>query len=181
MLSTNTALMTVGDTKLSLDLPKGQSFDDWVEVGQSLSSAGKVLNWWIGDWWAAGSHRYGERARLAAQGLFGREYSTLATYASVSRSFEPLRRRKDLSFGHHHSVAALDPEQADSLLDRAAADAWTVKDIRAEAASFRAQPPRETSTDDLLLSAMIGTWNRGNANVRERFLEMIDGTGPIEI
>jgi hypothetical protein len=141
----STALKIVEDEQpqLSLELPKDQAFEDWLKVGRELATANKVLNWWIGDWWAAGSHRYGERAKVAAHGIFGREFSTLASMASVCRSFETCRRRQHLSFTHHQEVAALSPATADALLDRAEREGWSVRDLRAEAIMVRdARAPR---------------------------------------
>lgn len=132
-----TSLALAGEPALSLDLPKGQSFDEWLEVGRNLANANKVLNWYIGDWWAAGSHRYGERAKVAAEGIFGREFGTLASIASVCRSFESSRRREHLSFTHHREVAGLQPEQADRLLNQAEREGWSVRDLRAEVILMR--------------------------------------------
>lgn len=131
------ALVDTDEPQLSLDLPKNQSFDDWLEVGRQLSSANKVLNWWIGDWWAAGTHRYGARAQAAAQGLFGREFGSLMNLASVCRAFPTSRRREHLSFSHHQEVASLRPEQADRLLDKAEREGWSTRDLRAEVILLR--------------------------------------------
>lgn len=154
------AIIEDDNASLSLELPKGQSFEQWAETGRSLASANKVLHWWIGDWWAAGSHRYGERAKVAAQGIFGREFQTLANLASVCRAFTTSRRREHLSFSHHAEVAGLPPTKADELLDRAEREGWTRADIRAEAIIakdshvprwFEAKPPtrydRETAKE----------------------------------
>jgi hypothetical protein len=127
---------------MSLTLPDGQSFEDWEETGRNLSTANKVLSWWIGDWWAAGSHRYGARAQTAGEGIFGREFQTLMNLASVCRAFETSRRREGLSFTHHSEVASLPPQKADRLLDRAEAEGWSVKDLRAEAIISRESTSR---------------------------------------
>jgi hypothetical protein len=129
--------LTADNPELTLVLPHGQSFEDWEETGRSLASANKVLNWWIGDWWAAGSHRYGARAEAAARGLFGLEYQSLRDAAMVCRAFEPSRRRDNLSFTHHREVASLSPAKADALLDRAEREGWSTRDMRAEAALAR--------------------------------------------
>lgn len=187
-MSTNTALMKMGgDTSLSLDLPKNQTFEEWAEVGKNLASANKVLNWWIGDWWAAGSHRYGERAKVAAEGIFGREFQALADMASVCRAFETSRRREHLSFTHHREVASLAPEVADSLLERAERDGWSTRDIRAEATVRRpervassAPSPDPARVEALEWSTLVGSWNRARISVRERFLGAINGTEAIE-
>lgn len=54
-----------------------------------------------------GSHRYGDRAQAAAQGMFGRAFQSLMNTASVARKFDTSRRREVLSFKHHAEVAAL--------------------------------------------------------------------------
>jgi hypothetical protein len=189
-MSTNNALMKIGGTggaAMSLDLPKNQTFDEWLEVGRSLASANKTLNWWIGDWWAAGSHRYGERAKVAAEGVFGKEFGTLRNLASVCRAFETSRRRDTLSFAHHVEVASLDPEVADNLLERAERDGWTRNDIRAEAATLKPERvasvssvPDPARVEALEWSILVGAWNRSRTSIRERFLGAINGTEPIE-
>ncbi len=170
---------------LSLDLPKNQTFEEWLEVGKNLASANKMLNWWIGDWWAAGSHRYGERAKAAATGIFGREFESLKNVASVCRSFETSRRRDLLSFSHHAAVASLPPDQADELLERAERDGWNVNDLRAEAAACKPErikglPADQARVEALEWSALVGAWNRARLSVRERFISELNGTAAIE-
>jgi hypothetical protein len=179
-------LIVSPDTALALDLPSSQTFEEWVEVGRSLASANKVLQWWIGDWWGSGSHRYGERAKVAAEGIFGRDFGSLRNLASVARAFETSRRRDTLSFTHHAEVASLDPNLADELLERAERDNWSTRDIRAEAAIVRDAPtyarlqPTDSRSVELEWSALRGAWNRARTLVRERFLGEINGTEAIE-
>lgn len=130
------AVMTIeqsGATPLALDLPKGQPFEDWLELGERLCKTERVLNWWIGDWWAAGHHRYGERAKVAAEGLFGKEFGSLMNAASVCRAFETSRRREALSWSHHVEVASLPTDEADALLDRARDEGLSHRNLRVEA------------------------------------------------
>lgn len=142
-MSEVTVLPIRGDKPaMSLILPDGQSFDDWEATGRSLASANKTLHWWIGDWWAAGSHRYGARAHATAEGIFGREFQTLANMASICRAFTTSRRREHLSFTHHAEVASLSPAKADALLDQAEAEGWSVKDLRVQAIMSREHTPR---------------------------------------
>jgi hypothetical protein len=175
--------ITIGEKALALSLPKEQTFDEWLELGRNLASANKTLNWWIGDWWAAGSHRYGERARVAAEGIFGREFQTLRNFASVCRSFETSRRRDTLSFNHHEAVASLEPAKADELLERAERDNWTVRDIRAVASDVRSQAypvPRVVQRrESIEWSAHVGAWYRSSVVVRQRFRDSVTGTDPI--
>ncbi|MEM9085771.1 MAG: hypothetical protein AAGB23_07600 [Pseudomonadota bacterium] len=85
----------------------------------SLCAGSKVINWWTGDWWNSGQHKYGERAQAAAEGIFGREFGSLVNLGTVSARFETQRRRGYLSFTHHAEVASLSPDEADLLLDEA--------------------------------------------------------------
>jgi len=178
------AMMTIenmGKPGLSLDIPKGQTFDEWVESGRSLCEGQKVVNWWIGDWWAAGTHRYGERAKAAAQGIFGREFQAIMDMASVCRSFETSRRHEALTFTHHREVAALPPAEADALLERAETDGLSTRDLRIEAMKRRVAlghfPARDTIDDDpehTALVAIARAWNRAPVTARESFMDLAE-------
>lgn len=132
---------------LGLDIPKGQTFEEWCALGRRLCSGARVMNWWIGDWWAAGSHRYGERAKAAASGIFGKEFQTLMGFAYVSRAFPTFRRRKVLSYTHHAEVAALSPEEADELLARAERESLSSRELRMEVMRYRGTVPVKRQID----------------------------------
>ena len=80
---------------------------------------------------AFGTHRYGDRAKAAAKGIFGRSFGGLMNCGSVARAFETSRRREVLSFAHHQEVAALPPPEDDELLDTAEAENWLTRQLRA--------------------------------------------------
>ena len=130
------ALIGSGKAELTLEVPEAMSFEDWRAMGHRLCATERVINWWIGDWWNAG-HRYGERARLAAEGIFALGFQTLANLGSVCRRFETSRRREVLSFAHHAEVVALPSADADRLLDRAIANEWSRNTLREEVARSR--------------------------------------------
>jgi hypothetical protein len=182
------AIDTMGKPGLALDIPKNQTFDQWVEMGRSLCEGQRVVNWWIGDWWAAGSHRYGERAAAAAEGIFGKEFQTLRNTASVCRSFETSRRRDTLTFSHHAEVAALPPDRADKLLERAEQERLSTRDLRVEAMKVRVElghfPTRDVADDDpehTALVAIARAWNRAPIGARETFADLIEEAGLGEI
>lgn len=122
---------------LSLDLPEGLSFEEWKEIGRKLCIGSQAINWHIGDWWAYGDHHYGDRAKLSAEGIFGKEFQTLMNLASVARKFEPSRRR-EVPFSHHVEVAALPAETADELLERAEREQLSSRDLRREVQVIKA-------------------------------------------
>jgi len=112
-------------------------FEDWEAQGMALCSTAKTIHWEIGDWWRSGNQRYGDRAKAAAANIFGLEYSTLRSLASVAGSFESVRRRTDLTFNHHAEVASLPAPTADALLDKAQAENLTTRALRIEVSRIR--------------------------------------------
>jgi hypothetical protein len=172
---------------LSLALPEGLTFEHWQDVGRDLAAREKVLNWWIGDWWAFGEHRYGERAKVAAEGLFPLSFKRLANIGSVARAFgETSRQREVLSFTHHEEIAPLarqSPEAATMLLDRAEREGMSVAQVRA---AVRVLQGRERDTTpapdhDSLLASFLHHWNRLPREVRVTAAEMIAGANGEEI
>ncbi|HEX8055567.1 MAG TPA: hypothetical protein VF481_02810 [Novosphingobium sp.] len=154
-------------TSTSLSLPESLTFEQWEEIGAELANRARKLNWWIGDWWAAGHHRYGERARLAARGLFGKEFKTLANIASVCRAFEPSRRREHLSWSHHAEASALSPNAADMLLDLAERDRLSKAQVRAAVTTIRGGPAaRAVSPDEAAVASLFRAYNRLPGQVR---------------
>lgn len=175
-------------TNLALDLPDNLTFEDWSQIGQELASRQRVLNWWIGDWWAAGQHRYGERAEIAAQGIFGKEYQTLRNIASVARSIETSRRRDNLSWSHHVEVAALPPEEADKMLDKASEKNLSVRELRRDTMLKKVHlginRPRDTSDPDLEYDGFVDIarrWNRYQEPSRMLILLSLQEMGAIQI
>jgi hypothetical protein len=48
----------------SYELPAELSVEQWLDVGRVLGRVRGSVMWWIGDWWAYGEHRYGDRNAL---------------------------------------------------------------------------------------------------------------------
>src|ERR1051326_3082862 len=117
-------------TPTSLLLPSRTSFEEWLEIGDRLQKAEQGLMWWIGDWWAFGDHKYGERAsQFADPDKSEYSFQTLADAGWVSRQIETSRRREVLSWSHHKEVAALEPEEQERFLNAAAEHGLSQKDL----------------------------------------------------
>lgn len=136
---TSTALVPVADgrcvrTETALELAPDLSAEEWATIGTSLGRAHRASAWWIGDW-----INYGEDAGYIAREKYdeaeritGMARQTLRNRAAVARRFESYRRRYDLVFGHHATVAALPPSEQDSVLVAAASANWTIERLREE-------------------------------------------------
>lgn len=162
---------------LSLELKAGLVFEDWHKLGRKLANGSRLLNWWIGDWWASGQHLYGERARLAAEGIFGKEFHTIMNAASICRSFHVSRRREALSFSHHAEVAGLSPEDADGLLDKAESEKLSTRELRRQVIRHRVMTGQiavieNDDPEHTELLRIAQAWNRASTEARRTFLEL---------
>lgn len=91
---------------------------DWQEFGEALGKLKSSSQWWIGDWWAYGEHRYGDRkAIVESDDWEGARFETCKNYASVCRAFETSLRNDLLSFSHHAIVVSLPEDWRTKLLD----------------------------------------------------------------
>jgi hypothetical protein len=87
-------------------------------IGRSLARAQQSVQWWLGDWWAFGDHRYGARTRLIrSEDWDGPPVHTCENMGRVALAITTSRRREVVTFTHHATVAALPAGEADSLLD----------------------------------------------------------------
>lgn len=114
---------------------------DWIETGKILAKADAAMQWLIGDWWAYGEHKYGDRRALVESDDWeGPSFDTCAKAAKVARAFETCRRRQVLGFSHHDEVTALarsDPEKADQLLDQCERESLSTRELRSLVRDYR--------------------------------------------
>jgi N6-adenosine-specific RNA methylase IME4 len=115
-------------SEVALSLPDDFNFEEWQQLGHALDRMEHAVQWWRGDWWAFGQHRYGDRLALVGPERF-KSYHNAGT---VSRAIESARRRALLSFSHHAEVAPFPKSEQDAWLDRAEAAGWSVMELRRE-------------------------------------------------
>lgn len=90
------------------------------------------VQFWIGDWLNYG-HRAYERGKYEkALEKLDLEYGTLANLGYVAKQVESSRRREKLSFGHHQTVAPLDPPEQKDWLGKAEKGNWSIAILRKE-------------------------------------------------
>lgn len=99
-------------TPTGLILPDDLGVEQWQEIGLALGHAKGGLMWAIGDWWAFGEHRYGERAAIVRNDEWeGPAFQTCMNAASICRAFETSRRREVVSYATHQEIASIDDEE----------------------------------------------------------------------
>ena len=107
------------------------ALEEWLESGRRLGLLGRNVAWWIGDWLRYGNHAYGERYIRAAR-VTGYDAQTLMNMVYVASHFPPTRRRGSLSWSHHAELAALEPDEQDTWLNRAETERLSVRCLRQE-------------------------------------------------
>lgn len=129
-------------TNTGIQFNKSATVEDWEKAGRFLARADGAIQWWIGDWlnYGEGKPQWGDRYEEAVE-AFGREVQTLKNYKSVAKTFELSRRRDNLDHKHHVEVAALDPNTADELLDRAEAEGMSTRQLRTAARDAKPKEP----------------------------------------
>ena len=113
----------------SLKLDDDLTQDEWIEIGRSLATMERGIQWVVGDWINHGIANYHEGTRLSADILAHHGPDALDLYADMAAVFEPDRRRPDLSFSHHVKVKTLMRALQDRVLDQAAEMELTVREV----------------------------------------------------
>lgn len=115
---------------------------EWVTAGRTLGALGRCSQWWLGDWIRYGNAKFGERYARAAT-ITGYDPQTLMNMVYVASKFEISRRRENLSWSHHESVASLDGGEQEFWLEHAIEHRLSVADLRVELRAARKRQRQE--------------------------------------
>lgn len=105
------------------------SFDQWSEVVNDKIMKRVRAPWIIGDLLNYGDDAFGEKHAQVLDECIMQQH-TLENWRWVCRAVPPPRRRGDLSFSHHETVARMPDKQQDAWLDLAAKKRLSVHDLR---------------------------------------------------
>jgi hypothetical protein len=103
--------------------------------------------WWLGDWIRYGDVKFGQKYSRAAK-ITGYDTQTLMNMVYVASRFEISRRRENLSWSHHETVASLESDEQDRWLDQAIEHKMSVADLRLELRSRQGRDEPSRSMDD---------------------------------
>ena len=140
------SLLKVQMTKTRLIIHESTTFEEWQEIGEQIKIIEGAIQWYVGDWINFGERKWGDKYLAAIQAT---RYSinTLRQQAWVASRFNYVNvntisnskginpigtRHEKLNWSHHLMVAALDPTEANRLLDESETEKWTVADLRNE-------------------------------------------------
>jgi hypothetical protein len=109
---------------------------EWSAVGRRFGEISRCSQWWLGDWINYGNSKFGERYSRAVK-LTGYDVQSLMNMVYVASRFEIYRRRENLSWSHHATLASLERDGQEYWLARAIADRLSVSDLRVELRNHR--------------------------------------------
>ena len=112
----------------ALIIPEKATLEQWADIGRKLYHAGQTMTWWLADWAAYGEREYGALKEFCDKQ--GMNYGTIRTMAWVSSSVELSCRHDNLSFQHHHEVAALPVRDQKKWLAKAEKENLSVVEFR---------------------------------------------------
>lgn len=116
-------------TPTGLEAVGAPSFEDWKACGTALVKAEKAVQWAIGDWLNYGEKRYGEKYKEAQQ-VTGLGYQALRDIKWVAATYELSSRKDSVSFTAHKHLASAPSEDRQELLERAAVERLSTREIR---------------------------------------------------
>lgn len=94
------------------------SYNDWVKIGDKLRLMEGSVQFWIGDWLNYGENNY-DKWTQEFDPEKNYDYGYLSNMKWVARRVDISRRRENLSWSHHQTVADLEPADQDLLLQEA--------------------------------------------------------------
>lgn len=117
-------------TRVGLSPVGKPDLDTWKKAGGSLQQMDGAIHWWIGDWLNYGHEHYEHGQYEEALEVLPFTYSTITHDKWVAQQIESCRRRQNLSWSHHATVAPLELEQQEELLAEAEKEGWTRAELR---------------------------------------------------
>jgi len=121
---------TLTATGLEVDPRSKPSFEEYESVGEFIKRAHAASGFWLADWLRYGESRGDWEERLSqAVDATGLSEKTLRNVRAVGR-IEASRRRDDVDFSLHETVAGLAPTEQTDWLERAHANGWDRRELR---------------------------------------------------
>ncbi len=108
-----------------------------------------------------GNAKFGERYARAAK-ITGYDTQTLMNMVYVASRFPISRRREELSWSHHETLAAVDVADQDHWLDQAVSNRWSVADLRTMVRAARGKSPTAEDQPDEIEAGKAAIEARGH-------------------
>ncbi len=114
-------------------LPPDLSYDEWRDVLALAENIEAASPWWLSDTMAFGEDKFGQAASDALptreDDPTGARQSKLKQAAWMAQKYPRNRRVPGLSYTHHRAAAELEPDERQGLLEYAAREHLTTRDL----------------------------------------------------
>lgn len=104
-------------TKNGLEIVGEPSFRQWEKAGEFINRSHEAVQFWRGDWLNYGELNFDQWSQHFDPDELSSE--TLRKEKWVAQRVSSVRRRTNLSWSHHETVAELEPEEQIEMLDMA--------------------------------------------------------------
>ena len=171
--------MTDIATTTALSLPTNAPYSAWIDAGHALAHQKRNLDWVLGDWIGYGRQHYPEQIALdfpALTEVVG-DAASLKRIEKTVAKFPAHLRVASLSFEHHAHLVDMPIQDALPLLQLAATEKLTAKQVKVKATISRIASGQQTiwkdeDIDYTELMSIVRAWNCARPHIREEFLEM---------
>ena len=137
MATTKAVLAVPGDVNAtSLKLPLQLKFEEWANIVRGLNNVEQSVMFWIGDAFVYGEARFNDQWTQVMEET-GYTKGTINNAMYVSRAIEPERRREELRYGHHYTVASLEKDEQDKWLSEAVDKSWSGNELKRQISASR--------------------------------------------
>lgn len=164
-------------TELGLVLPRDITPARYEAMGVLFGRADGMLKWAVGDWLFQGEAIWGEEVYQLQESL-GLSVGQRLQYVRVSGDVPISRRRVELTWSHHRSVAPLPPEEQELWLQRAIDERWTKVELEAALKEARGEveKPRRPYVVEQVCDAAEHIWDAAQeAGRKEPIPVWLDG------
>lgn len=141
-------------TRIGVELPDDLTQDEWGDIGLVLGHLSTSIGWLVGDWARYAHHVWGFPYEDISE-WFDLELETIYVYGSVCDAYPILIRNQGVYMAHHRLVMGRAEPERSAILQEAAENRWTLKQMRAELEKRKGKP-----TPLLLDSPMLAQGKR---------------------
>lgn len=133
-------LETTGNlTVLGFTLPENVTWDQFEAIGRMFGSAHEALKFAVGDWLLMGQKVFGDDVYQAVEAT-GISKASMMQYVRVAERIPMERRNPLLTWSHHRAVVALEADEQDVWLNRAASSNWSKTELEEHLREQREEP-----------------------------------------
>ena len=162
---------------VALALPDGIEFTAWIEIGRSLFTRHRQVEWLLADWLRVGAEKFHDEEQF---GLFldemGVDQKRAQSDAKVARLIPASWRSDRVSFDVCKQIAKIEDEPTrQRMLKKAVDEHWNVREAHHAMVEHRSETGQIFDDDDpipRLATEIVRCWNRATPAAREYFYEL---------